>query len=162
MESSSHLVQMCGKTEVMGCVRLVGGAFSIWFPSGAAPMGQGVSLIKQPEGSQNLPWVLFPGSHLGEIDSVHLLLAVMLMRMTHWGLPLLRVGSSASHGGGGCPMRWTGIWNIYHPQGQAYNVLSRGDWWLCPHFGPPSCTKGSGSSHWSGAVHLDHVCPSGP
>ena len=146
----------------MGCVRLAGGTSSIWFSSRAMLMGWGLSPIRQPKGCQNLPWVLHPGSYLGEIDLVHLLLAVMPMRMTHWGLPPLRVGSPSSCGSGGFPMRGMGSWNICYTRGQAYNAPSRGDWWLCPHFGPPSCTKASGSPHWSGVMCPDHVCLSGP
>ena len=92
----------------------------------------------------------------------NLLLAVILMSMTCWGLPPLRVGSPSSHGSRWPLTRWMGSQNISCTWGQAYNALSIGDWWLCPHFDPPSCTRGSGSPHWSGIVHLDHVCPSNP
>ena len=46
-----------------------------------------------------------PGSCLGEIDFVHLLLA---MRMTHQHLPPLWVGIPSTCGGRWPPMRWTG------------------------------------------------------
>ena len=152
---------MCGKTEVMGCVGLVGGTSSIWFSSRAVLMGWGLSPIRWPEGCQNIPWVLCPGPHLGGIDLVCILLVVMPMRRTHWGLPPLRVGSPSGHGSGWFPMRWMSGWNIYCTWGRAFNALSGGDWWLCPHFGPPSHTEGSGSPHWSGIAHLDHVYLSG-
>ena len=58
--------------------------------------------------------------------------------------------------------RWMGSQNISCTWGPAYNAPSIGDWQLCPHFDPPSCTRGSGSPHWSGVVHPDHVCPSNP
>ena len=124
--------------------------------------GVGVIPNKVAWGMQESPWILCLGSCLGEIDLVDLLLAVMLMRMTCQGLPSLRVGSPSSHGGGWSPMRWMGSQNISHTQGQTYNDPSRGDWWMCPPVGPPSCTKGSGSPYWSGIVCPDHVCPSGP
>ena len=152
----------CGKTEVMGCVELGGGTSSVWF-SRAMPMRQGLSPIRQPEGCQNLPWVLHPGSHLGEIDLIHLLLAVTPTRMTHWGLPspegwqAFQLWQQRVSDEGG-----SASWNISCTWGWAYNALSGGDWWQCLHFGPPSHTKDSESPHWSGIVHPDHVCPSGP
>ena len=124
--------------------------------------GRGYPHVRWPKVCWNLPWVLHPGSHLGEINLMHLLLVVMLMRMTCWGLTPLTVGSPSSHGGKEFPKKWMGSQNISCTWGQAYNALSRGDWQLCPHFGPPSHTKGSGSPCWSGIVHLDHVCQSGP
>ena len=41
-----------------------------------------------------------PVSCLGEIDFVHVLLAVTQMMMTHWWLPPLWVGIPSAHGSG--------------------------------------------------------------
>ena len=88
--------------------------------------GVGLSPIRWPKGCWNLPEVLCPGSCLGEIDLVHLLLAVMLMRMTHQCLPPLRVGIPSAHGSRWPPMRWMGSHGISHTPGIAYNVPSKG------------------------------------
>ena len=141
---------------------LAGSASFIWFSSRVMLVGLQSSPIRQPKGCPNFPWVLCPGSHLVEIDLVHLLLAVTLMRMIHQGLPLLRASSPSSHGGRWSPMRWMGSQNTSFIQGWAYSAPSRGDWQLCPCSDSPSCTKGSGSPCWNGMVPLDHVCPSDP
>ena len=44
---------------------------------------------KAAQGMPKSPLDPHPGSHLGEIDFVHLLLVVTLMMMTHWHLPPL-------------------------------------------------------------------------
>ena len=53
-------------------------------------------------------------SQLRQINSACLLLAITLTKLTHWGLPLLRVDSSARHGGGECLMRLMGSHTICH------------------------------------------------
>ena len=45
-------------------------------------------------------------------------LVVMLIKMTHLDLPLLRVGSSSGHGGKWPLMRWTGRQNIFAHEAQ--------------------------------------------
>ena len=67
-----------------------------------------------------------PGSHLAEIDFVHLLLAVTLMRMTHQHLPSLLVGIPSAHGGGWTSMRWMGSCDTSCTPGLAYNAPFRG------------------------------------
>ena len=151
----------CVGKQVMGCCRLVGGTFSIWFPYRAVPMGGGVP-DRAAWGKSNSPWPLCSDSWLGEINSGCLLLVVTLMRLNHQALPPLRVDSSASHGGRGCLMRSTGSCNICHTPGQACSAPFKGGWWLSPHSGPPSHTRGSESCHWSGKGHLGHVCPPVP
>ena len=117
---------------------------------------------KAAQGKPNPPWLLCSDSWLGEINSICLLLEVIWITLTCQGLPLLRVGSSAGHGSGGCLVRWMGSCNIFHTLGQAYSAPSKGGWWLSPHSGPPTHTRGSGLCHWSGIVHPGHVCPSVP
>ena len=137
-------------------------------PSGSPPelcQWAGGVPNKASWGKLSPPWLLCSDSPLGEINSVCLLLAVIQMRMTHQGLPLPRVGSSASsasHGSGGCLMRLTGNCDICCTLGWAYSAPSEGGWQLSPHHGPPSHTKGSGSCHWSGIVCPGCVCPSVP
>ena len=78
------------------------------------------------------------------------------------GPPSLEGWHPSGHGSKGFQKRWMGSHNTFCTWGWAYNAPSGGGWWLCPHFGPPSHINGSGSPHWSGIVHLDHVCQSGP
>ena len=101
---------MCGK-QVMGHCRLVGGAFSIRFPSRAVLMGRDVP-TRAAQGKLSSPQPLCSDSQLGEINSGCLLLAFTLTRLTHQAVPPLRVESSASHGSGGCLMRLMGSCNI--------------------------------------------------
>ena len=151
----------CVGKQVMGHCRLVGGIFSIWFSSRAVLMGGGVP-NKAAWGKSSLPWLLCLDSQLGQINSVYLLQVVIQMKLTHWSLPLLRVDSSASHGGRGCLMRLMSNCNICHTPGWACSVPSKGGWQLSPHSGPSSCTRGSGSCHWSSVGHPGHVCPPVP
>ena len=147
--------------DVWECCGLAGGTFSIWLSSRVVLMSGGVP-NKVDQRKPSYPWLLCPDSQLGDINSACLLLAVTLMRLTHWDLPLLRVGSSAGHGSRGCLMRLMGSCNICHTPGWACSTLSEGGWWLSPHSGPPSHTRGSGSCHWSGKGHPGHVCPPVP
>ena len=127
-------------------------------PSGS-PLGLcwwvGVSPIRQPKGSQ-IPLTPLFRFQMGR-NWVHM--EVIQMRLTCWGFPLWRVGSSASHGSGGCLMTLTGSCNICCTPGQACSAPSEGGWWLSPHSGPPSHTRGSRSYHWSCVGHLDHIFP---
>ena len=67
-----------------------------------------------------------PGSHLAEIDFIHLLLVVMPMRMTHQDLPPLWVGIPSTHDGGLPLMKWMGSHGTSCTPGLAYNVSFRG------------------------------------
>ena len=111
----------CGKAAVVGCVGLVG----VPSPSGSPPglcWWGGTIPDKVALGMPDSP--LDPPSHLGQIDFVHLLLAVMQMRMTHWQLPPLWVAIPSAHGGGWPLMRWMGSCGTSHTPGLAYNVPS--------------------------------------
>ena len=145
----------------MGHCRLVGVTFSTWFPYRAVPMGGGVP-NRAAWGKLSSPWPLYSYSQLGEINSGCLLLAVTLTRLTHWGLPPLRVDSSAGCGGRGCLMRLMGSCNICCTPHQACSAPSEGGQQLSSHSGPPSHTRGSESCHWSGKGYLGHVCPPVP
>ena len=81
----------------------MGGAFSIWISPGLCQW-VGVCPIWQPKGSQ-FPGLLHSDSQLRQINSACPLLTITLMKLTHWGLPLQRVDSSAGHGGRECLMR---------------------------------------------------------
>ena len=61
-------------------------------------MGQGVCPMGWSDKCQILPWILHPGSHLGKVDLGYFLQALMLRRMTHWDLPLLKAGSFSGCG----------------------------------------------------------------
>ena len=130
-------------------------------PQGLCQWAGGVP-SRAAQGKLSSPWPLCSDSWLGEINSGCLLLAVTLMRLTHQALPPLRVDSSASCGSRGCLMRLTGSCNICHTPGQACSAPFKGGWWLSPHSGSPSHTRGSKSCHWSGKGHLGHVCPPVP
>ena len=114
-------------------------------PSGSLPglcWWAGVFPIRQPRGKPSSPWLLCSDSQSGEINSACLLLAVSQMRLTCWALPLLRVGSSATHGSRGCLMRLTGSCNICYTPGQACSAPSKGGWWLSPSFWPSFLHQG--------------------
>ena len=94
-------------------------------PPGLCQWGRAIP-NKVARGMLESPLDPHPGSCLGEIDFVHLLLVVMPMRMTHWHLPSLWVGIPSACGGRWPPMRWMGSHGTSSTQGPAYNVPSRG------------------------------------
>ena len=142
----------------MGHCRLVCGTFSIWFPSRAVLMGRGVP-DRAAWWKSSSPWPLCSDSWLGDINSGCLLLTVILMMLTHWGLPPLRVDSSAGCGSKGCLMTLMGSCNICCTPGWACSALFESGWQLSPHSGPPFHTRGSKSCHWSSKGQPVHVCP---
>ena len=64
-------------------------------PSESILMGRGVSQMRWANRCQVLPLILHPGSHHGKVDLMYFVPMVALMRMTHWDLPPLKVGSSS-------------------------------------------------------------------
>ena len=63
--------------------------------------GMGIIPSRVAQGMLDPPSVPCPGSCLEKIGLAHFALVLMLMRMTHLDLPLLRVGSPS-----GCGGRW--------------------------------------------------------
>ena len=66
----------------MGHCRLVGGTFSIWFPSRSVLMGGGVP-HRVAQGKLSSPQPLCSDSRLREINFGSPLLMVTVMRLTH-------------------------------------------------------------------------------
>ena len=119
-----------GKTEVIGMhwVGWLQFLHLIHFPS---PYWRGGGW---PNECQILPWNLYPGSHLGKVDLGYFVQEVMLRRMTHWDLPLLKAGSSSGCGTGWPPMWWMGSRSISHIWGLTCSALSLSAWQQCPCF----------------------------
>ena len=71
----------CVGKQVMGHCRLVGGAFSIQFSSGAVPIGGGCPQYGSPREASS-PGLPYLDSQLRQINSACLLLAITLMKLT--------------------------------------------------------------------------------
>ena len=147
--------------QVRGYCSLAGDAFCIWFSSRAVPMA-GVSLIRQPKGSQ------IPLDSFVQIpDWEGLTLYVSCWQLSRHGW---LIGASFSWGlavllalvAEGVCWGWWVVSNLCWTLGWACSALSKGGWQLSPHSGPPSCTRGSGSCPWNGVGYLCHVCPPVP
>ena len=120
----------------------------------------GVSLTGQPKGSHFswTPLFRFPIktdwfclSPAGNYE--------IMMKLNHWGFPLLRADSSAGCGSRECLTKLMGSCYICCTPGLACSAPSTGGEQLSLHSGSLSHTRGSGSSHWCGKGHLGSCMP---
>ena len=143
--NSSSPIQVCRKTEVMGCVGLADGTSSVlfssratcWWGAGTIPnkaaWGMPESPLDPPSKfpfRRDWPSALCAGSYTNEDDST--------------GPPsAMRVGSPSSHVA--VDGHWCDGWaagNISHIQGPACNALSAGGWQWCLSFWPSFLHQG--------------------